>query len=457
MRDERRHRVRLWVLLIAAAAAAAACEPGDGQAGPATRGRFVGDRVSFRLADGEASEFRFAGMECRIAHPLNAAVALCLVRAPGLPSGALPVRGAVLSGEVEGVELTGTIGANAASGTWRFEASCPDGQACAVEGQWTALLVADPGTPDAAGDASPTDAPGPTDTSDSGSDPGPLDGERDGPLPDAVVSEPLVPDSASAAQREAAGLLAAIRAAIGLPMPEQIEGINAAAQAHADYYVNHAAEYAAAGLSAHAENPAWSEGFTGENVGDRLKFQGVTPGNWAEVMAFSGTPAGALNGWMDTLYHREPLVLPNLARWGFGMARVGEAQAEVIDSINGPTDEAGPALWPIPDATGVARSWDGFESPTPPLPQGEKYPSGPIVTVTFERSASLSLSEASLRGPDGALVPIQVQTPENDAYLGSTWGLYAYAPLGAGARYTVRFSGRVDGEDATFQWSFTTR
>lgn len=454
LRDERRHGV--WVCVVLAAALAA-CEPGDGQAGPATSGRFVGEHVSFQLADGEASAFRFAGMECRIAHPLNAAVALCLVRAPGLPSGTLPVRGGALDGVIEGVQIIGAIGPTAASGTWRFASACPDGQACAVEGVWTAQRVAEPGLADAVGDSGPGDAAGLADASDPLGDQGPLGGDGVGPLPDAVVPEPVVPTSASAEQREAAELLAEIRAAIGLPMPEQIDGINAAAQAHADYYVAHAAQYAAAGLSSHSENPAWAEGFTGESPGDRLTFQGVTPGNWSEVMAFSGSPAGALNGWMDTLYHREPLVLPNLARWGFGMARAGKAQTEVIDATNGPTDAMGPALWPVPDAPSVARSWNGFESPTPPLPSGEKYPSGPIVTVTFERSVTLSFDEASLTSADGGAVPIQIQTPENDPYLGSTWGLYAYSPLAAGTRYTARFSGRVDGEDATFQWSFTTR
>ncbi|MEZ4268377.1 MAG: CAP domain-containing protein [Myxococcota bacterium] len=456
-RYESRARVLCCALLVAGIAA---CEPGAGEGGPASSGRFVGDQVSFRLADGEASDFRFAGMECRVAHPLNSAVALCLVRAPGLPAGAVPVSGGVLAGQVEGVELSGTVGSDQASGTWRFEAACPDGTACVVDGVWTATRVADPVQPDATGDGGGHDVPVDVDAApDSAVDGGPLGGEGDaiGPTPDVIVPEPTVPTSASAAQQEAATLLAEVRALIGLPMPEQIEGINAAAQAHAEYYVTHAAAYQSAGLSSHSENPDWAEGFTGESAGDRLKFQGVSAGNWAEVMAFSGTPKGAIDGWMDTLYHREPLVSPNLARWGFGLASAGTARAEVIDSINASTDAKGPAMWPVPNAVGVATRWNGFESPKPPLPPGESYPSGPVVTITFERLVSLKLSAASLNGPDGAAVAVQVQSPENDTYLDSTWALYAYSPLAAGTRYAVSFRGQVDGQEQTFDWSFTTK
>jgi hypothetical protein len=439
-----RHLVWLGAALLVAA-----CDPGGADGAPAKSGRFVGDQVSFQLAAGEVSAFRLAGIECRIAHPLNAAVALCLVRAPGLPSGAFAVADGQFAADLEGVTVAGTIGAAGAAGTWRFEAACPDGQACVAEGPWTASLTVTP--PPDLDTSTGRDVPSDVDA-------GPLGGSDTsvGPAPDLVVPPPTVPANATTAQREAANLLAEIRAAVGLDMPEQIEGVNAAAQAHADYYVTHADKYAASNLSSHSENPAWAEGFTGESPGDRMKAQGVSPGAWSEVMAFSGSPAGALDGWMETLYHREPLVSPNLVRWGFGIASSGKARTEVIDTINGATEQSGPALWPVPGSTGVPRSWHGFETPQPPLPAGESYPSGPIVTVTFERSVALKLTEARLVGPSGEPVSAQVQTPDNDPDLGSTWALYAYDPLDAKTSYSVSFTGTVDGAAQTFAWSFKT-
>ncbi|MCB9785838.1 MAG: hypothetical protein H6744_03990 [Deltaproteobacteria bacterium] len=456
-------RSRLRALGVAVALlVSGACEPGDGAQVAAASGRYVGSPVSFRIAGETLTDFRLSGIECRIPHPLNEAVALCLVRAPGVPEGALALSGGSFSGALGDVALDGVVDGTTASGTWRFETACPGGEACVAEGEWEADFVADATPPDG-GDAS-TGGDLPVGV-DGAADPGPLGGgdQGPGPAPDVVVPEPTVPTGASDEQIEAARALAAIRAAVGLPMPEQIAGINAAAQAHAEYYVAHVAQYSAAHLSPHEENPAWPEGYTGASAGDRLVAQGVTPGFWSEVMAFTGSAEASLDGWMETLYHREPLVHPNMVRWGFGIARAGQARAEVIDSINGQVSatgsgaDLGPALWPVRGATEVPTRWDGLETPKPPLPAGQSYPSGPIVTATFERSHALSLAEGSLRDPAGETVPAQVQSPDNDPYLTSTWAIYAYAPLAARTRYTVTFHGQVDGADTLLTWEFTTR
>ena len=172
-------------------------------------------------------------------------------------------------------------------------------------------------------------------------------------------------------------------------------------------------------------------------------------------MAFSGTPAGAMWGWMSTLYHRIPLVHPNLERWGFGLAASG-AHAEVGNMAQGVTINPGPARWPVPGATGVDVSWNGAESPQPPLPEGESYPSGPIVTITFEKGSAPLLVFAELVGPAGEVVPSQVQHPGNDSWLKETWALYPYSPLAGGTSYTVTFKGTIAGEPVIEEWVFTT-
>ena len=67
------------------------------------------------------------------------------------------------------------------------------------------------------------------------------------------------------------------------------------------------------------------------------------------------------------------------------------------------------------------------------------------------------LTSASLVDSVGHSVAVQVQSPDNDPWLSSTWALYAFDPLVSGQTYTVTFNGVVFGESVTDEWTFTTR
>ncbi len=430
-------RTRRWAVTVAsvlsvAAAGLAGC---GGEATGTRDGQYLGDRVSFRLTGATAHDFRLTGIECRVPHPEHPELALCLVRAPGLPSGALTVSGGAFGGQLGDVAIEGRLLGDGAEGTWRFEATCPNGDACEASGAWTAAFK-----PEVTFDVPPDLPPdvGPPDT---------LASDLPGPGPDAGPT-----------QQQAKALLDDLRAAVGVAPAAWDDGVHAAAQAHAEYFVTHASAYAQSGLNPHQQNQDWTEGFTGVSMMQRLQHAGVTGvGAGGEVMAFTGSAQGAMDGWMATLYHREPLIHPSMVRWGFGAAAEGAARAEVADLIFAAAAKPGPARWPLPDAEDVDRSWDGRESPQPPLPPGASYPSGPIVTVTWPSGTKLALAEARLLGPGDVEVPVQVRTPADDQHLMDSWALYALDPLAAGTRYTVVFEGTVGGQATTESWSFTTR
>lgn len=430
-----------------------ACDGASG--GAAADGLYLGEVVSFEVAEGRAVEFRFTGLECRIPHPEIPAISLCLLRPEGLPLDELDLAGGGFEGLVGDVQVEGSFDAIGASGTWSYVAVCPDGTPCTATGEWSADYTPEIGVPgpDTGGGDETGDGTGAVqDRAVGGGAGGGTAGAASGADGDASGATGAIDGGTTS---DAATLFGEIRAAVGLSMPTEDSAISAAAQAHADYYAAHVQSYNSTGLNAHAENPEWAEGFTGESVGDRLAYQGVSSAGWSEVMAFSGSPAGAMAGWMATLYHRVPLVHPNTVAWGFGIASEG-ANCEVLDSLFGGSPDTGPSLWPVPGAAGVSISWNGAESPKPPLPATESYPSGPVVTATFASGTSLSLTHATLTGPAGAEVPAQVQGPHNDQYLGETWALYAYDPLEPGAVYTVTFDGVVAGQPSTLSWSFTT-
>ena len=452
-----------FIFGVALSLVGAACGDGalEGDTGSVQSGLYFGSDVTFRVADGKAYDFRFSHIECRIPHPDNADVALCLKRPDGQPDDVLVMVGSQLSGQVGDVVIEGSVSGSLADGTWSFESMCHDGSSCVAEGVWTAEWKAEPG---GSQPALPPDEGAPPTGSESSL------GESGGASSTPEDDEPAVgsprPD-ATELQLSAWEAFEAVRLAAGLPMPGQDKALNAAAQAHADYYALHVASYQATGLNPHEENAEWEEGFSGVGIGDRLAFHGAQGGSgWGEVMAFTGTASGAVHGWVDTLYHRIPFVHPNTMSWGFGIAE-GQTKCEVMDYSLGAPLALGSSHWansgqlgvpwPPPDAVEVDTSWNGAESPQPPLPEGQSYPSGPVITLTFATGTSLQLESASLVDGGGGEVPIQVQTPDNDPWLSSTWSIYAFSPLDPSTTYTVSLKGLINGDDYDGTWSFSTR
>ncbi|MBM4372409.1 MAG: hypothetical protein FJ098_12190, partial [Deltaproteobacteria bacterium] len=286
-------------------------------------------------------------------------------------------------------------------------------------------------------------------------------------LPDAVTGDRTpspdvpVPPDASEGQIRALEHLNALRAGLGLGAVAGSEALNEACQAHAQYYLYHCENYEETGLSPHSENPDWPEGFTGVNFANRVLHFGYggTPG-W-EVMAFVGDPMAAIDSWMETLYHRIPFVDPGTADAGYGGLTSGcqwwATGVDVMDFGRGPDTSGEPVPYPAPGQTGVPASWDGMESPQPPLPAGSAYPSGPVITLSFPAGA-FQIDSHRLLGPGPVEVAHQYLDPGSDphGYLERTVALYALSPLQEGTTYTVELKGLWKGADATWQWQFTT-
>lgn len=288
-------------------------------------------------------------------------------------------------------------------------------------------------------------------------------------VPDPDITDPggLWPPSATEVQILAIQHANKLRKILEIPLMTEIEPINLAAQAHAQYFDLHCSGYLNNSFSPHFENKNWPEGFTGETHADRMKHFGFKGSPGWEVMAFTGNPVTAIESWLETLYHRIPFVHPNSFETGYGMTSGGcynwANGVDVMDfslTQNVPVDE--PVAYPYDGQAGVYRQWLGNESPQPPLPAGEKYPSGPIITLTFPgtymSAKPFSISIHDLIDPTGNGVPHQWVTPDNDpaGMLSRTVALYSFDPLAANTKYTVRLEGKWNGENRVWEWSFTT-
>ncbi len=280
------------------------------------------------------------------------------------------------------------------------------------------------------------------------------------PGPSQPEPTPRQAPAALGAQRLAAlSRLDAVRAAVGLGPVAGDDAAHAAAQSHAEFYTAHAGKYSKTKLNPHNQDKSFGAGFTGVGLGDRLKAAGFGGTPSAEVMAFTGSGVAAVDGWIETVYHRLPLLDPRAALVGVGVASAGGAHAEVMDFGGGGEPVSAPiVVYPWPGMQGVARSWSGNEGPQPPPPPAG-YPSGPVVTARLPTGATLK--GHSLRTASGEALPHVLLTPATDANLKAfdsrAIALYAHQPLAGGAWHEVEVAFEVGGALRTLRWRFQTR
>lgn len=228
--------------------------------------------------------------------------------------------------------------------------------------------------------------------------------------------------------------------------------LEAAAQAHADFYAQNPDVYAE-GLSPHEEGPG------GNDLVGRLAAVGYNNVAAAEVMHFLDDPELAVAGWRDTVFHRIPLIDPATAELGYGHANEGGRNVDVMDFVVAPAFPFNtPVRFPAADAVDVPRLWDGLEGPQPPAPPGG-FPSGPVVTLTFAGGQQPVIDRHEVFVDEGPALEHVFLTPDDPsfgAFLGNTYSLYASGAVNPGSRVHVIIAGTLAGAAFTQDWSFTT-
>ncbi len=255
----------------------------------------------------------------------------------------------------------------------------------------------------------------------------------------------------------------------GVPQLDMVHEINLACQSHCDYYVTHIDQYNSTGSSPHNENPSWSEGFSGVAPWDRMEFFGYNQGA-SEVIAFLHNAEGSVDGWMNTLYHRIPFMDATLTACGYGAAGTGNWQnSSRIDTMDFGWNDvyakgySGPpvvGIYPPPESTGIPPSFDGLESPQPPVPP-TGYPSGTIISVTWSEKGTFMVADDGHRiwkDGEGAMLEHTWLDSFNDSNLqgAKTVSMYTHDPLEKGTKYWVYIKGTRGGADWEKEWWFIT-
>lgn len=229
--------------------------------------------------------------------------------------------------------------------------------------------------------------------------------------------------------------------------------LQAASEAHAEYYRLNYGDPNLAGMGLHMETPGLP-GFTGATMRDRARAQGYE-GSVNENAGLSGSMIFSLDWFMGTINHRLPIIDPRYTDVGLATVNNGEIVFEVIMfGMPEYSEYAEPAwaIWPPDGATGVGLSFWG-EAPNP-FP-GAVFPTGLPITMSYHGEGGINLDSWSIR-VDGDEVPSFGSV--GSGFLSGRAGLItASEPLEYGTTYTVSAAGTVGNEPFARSWSFTTQ
>lgn len=260
-------------------------------------------------------------------------------------------------------------------------------------------------------------------------------------------------DSASQDQRDGLERANCYRGAMGLDAMELGPALDLAAQHHAEYMDTN-------GVITHEEDRD-AEGYTGQWPWDRAESAGYDwkTGAISEVVSYGYGPDGAVDGWMNSVYHRIPFTSPEVIVTGFGQEKRYSSMTFVTPY---PYAEDSAVLYPVDGQIDVPTRFNSDEEVPDPAPDDTYV--GPPITVTVGATSTpgtsqnpfvLVLREASLSGPDGDVELIEL-VPDDDPYLLQAVALVPVEPLAPGSDYEVEVKITWSGGQETINSTFRT-
>jgi uncharacterized protein YkwD len=199
-------------------------------------------------------------------------------------------------------------------------------------------------------------------------------------------------------------------------------------------------------------------GFTGATPGDRMKAAGYSSFGGGEVMAFVNDAQGSVDTWVNSVWHRVPILDPFTTHLGYGSS----ARCDTIDFGRGtPAPMNTVVVYPYDGQTGLPLSFNGAnEGPMPPMP-GSGWPSSMPISVYAQK---IVVTEHALT-KDGDATPIEhvwldanaeIVAMDMRRSLTNVVFMYANLPFEANTKYRVKVAGTYSGGPLMKEWTFTT-
>jgi hypothetical protein len=265
---------------------------------------------------------------------------------------------------------------------------------------------------------------------------------------------PAAPSGIDANTAAAYQLESQTRAAMGSPCATLVPALDTSAANHCAYYAANKAT-ASCVANAHVEVSGCTS-FVAAQFGARETAAGYTGRPASETMAFDDNGARAVQTWIDSVWHRTPILSPWVRDAGYGSA----TGCDTMDfGAGAATSKSVVLTYPYDGQTGVPVSFDGSrEGPVPPVPPGG-WPSGYPVTVFVSGASGTALTTHEFSVDGGALIAHQWVTPQTTgAVIQDAVVLYANAPLTSATRYRVHVAGTgYGGAAVNVNVTFTTK
>jgi Cysteine-rich secretory protein family len=235
----------------------------------------------------------------------------------------------------------------------------------------------------------------------------------------------------------------------GLSPAKLDQKLSAGCMEHAKYMLLNRGTAAVAGLNPHTQR----SGLPGASVA------GAECGKAADLSPGNYDLGSAIDGWMATLYHRRPMLEPELERIGVGYARGPDGMvisAMMFADITKPTSVgAWPVAYPAKNQRDVPLAFGG-EIPNPIPNEGTGgYP----ITLQFPPFDKITRVSAKLTDAKGKPIPFFVSDPEHPATSLGQYGVICLIPklsLQPQSAYTAQIEATWNGKTDTWTWSFST-
>jgi hypothetical protein len=246
------------------------------------------------------------------------------------------------------------------------------------------------------------------------------------------------------------------RVPAGAGCATMIPEINASAAAHCAYYGMYMMSDMCVG-NPHLEVTGCA-GFTGATPGDRMKAAGYTSYGGGEVMAFVNNAQGSVDTWVNSIWHRVPILDPWTTHLGYGSS----AHCDTIDFGRGtPAPVNTIVVYPYDGQINVPLSFNGAnEGPTPPAPM-TGWPSSAPISVFAQKIIVTS----HVLTKDGDATPIEhvwldstaeIVAQDMRKSLTNVMFMYGNLPFEPNTTYRVKVGGMYTGGALTKEWKFTT-
>lgn len=272
------------------------------------------------------------------------------------------------------------------------------------------------------------------------------------PSPDARPTGdcPAPPASATATTLDAYARVTELRQIAGLPCASFVDALDTSSARHSAYYAaNQDDDHCVADPHAEVSGCAL---FVHPFFADRevLAGYGGTPSFETMVFGSAASGANAVQIWVDSVWHRTPILSPWVRDMGYGDA---PGVATMDFGVGAATSSSAVATYPADGQTDVPTSFAGnTEFPTPPVPP-EGWPSGYPITIYMKGTVS---SMVLTRDGDPTPIDSQAFGPNDAAAMGlldDDYMLYANRPLAGGTLYRVH----AETSRGALDFSFTTR